>query len=143
MSDALEALRAGGALAGEYNAVFAAVFAAVAAMLLARAGGVGGLISGIAVLLVGWLIGDGMRTIAWARDLADGSGTLLPESPLWANVTAIVVWGAGSLAVGYALPAWAGAFVGRRVTWGTGWIAAAAVSASFSATVLMLVRALP
>ena len=39
-----------------------------------------------------------------------------------------IAWGATALLVGYALPAWAGAQVGRRVVHGTGWIAAGAVA---------------
>jgi len=132
VSHALEALRAGLILAGAYNAVFATAFAAVAAGLCARADRPGRTTAGVFVLLGGWLLGDGMRVIASVRDLVDGAGALLPSAPQWANVTALVVWGVGSFAIGYAFPAWAGAFVGRRVTWGTGWIAAVAVSVSVS-----------
>jgi len=138
----IEAIRAGLVLAGAYNVVFATVFAALAAALCARAGRPARTTAGVFVLLGGWLVGDGMRVIASARDLFDGVGALLPTAPPWANVVALVVWAVASFALGYALPAWAGAFVGRRVTWGTGWIAAIAVSASCSAAVHAIVSGL-
>jgi len=138
----IEAIRAGLVLAGAYNVVFATVFAALAAALCARVERPARTASGIFVLLGGWLLGDGMRVIASARDLSDGAGALLPAAPQWANLVALSVWALVSFGLGYALPAWVGAFVGRRVTWGTGWIAAIAVSASCSAAVHAIVISL-
>jgi hypothetical protein len=64
------------------------------------------------VVLVGWAAGDGGRI---AASLALG-------------VTTLAVWAIVSLLVGYALPAWTGAQVGRRVVHGTGWLVAGAVA---------------
>jgi len=142
VSDAFSALQAGLTLAAAYNTVFATVTAASAAALCSRADRPGRTTAGVFVWVAGWLLGDGMRVIASARDLVDGAGALMPTSPQWANAVALLVWGATSLALGYALPAWAGAFVGRRVTWGTGWLAAIAVSVSCSIAVQAIVSAL-
>jgi hypothetical protein len=92
---------------------------------------------GVAVLIVGWLVGDGLQVISFARDLVDGTGALLPALSTPANWVALAVWSAASAGVAYAAPAWAGAYVGRHVTFGTGWLAAAAVSATVSALVAM------
>jgi hypothetical protein len=71
-----------------------------------------------AVLLAGWTLGDGIR--------------LAGSSASWPYLLA---WALAGLAFGYALPAFAGAYIGRLVHWGTGWLAAGAVA-------LMLVPAL-
>lgn len=71
-----------------------------------------------AVLLVGWAFGDGIR--------------LAGSSASWPY---LVAWALTGLAFGYALPAYAGAYIGRLVHRGTGWLAAGAVA-------LMLVPAL-
>lgn len=141
MSDVFPALRAGLQLTVAFNPIYAAVFSAVAAALAARPGRPGRTVGAVFVLLVGWLLGDGMRIIASLRDLVDGLGSLLPGFGSTGNVTVLVAWAVGSFALGYALPAWAGAFVGRRVTWGTGWIAALAVSLSTSAVIATLAAA--
>jgi hypothetical protein len=44
----------------------------------------------------------------------------------------IAVWAAGTLAIGYVVPTFVGAAVGRRVTHGTGWLAAAAIAAALA-----------
>lgn len=139
MSELLGALQAGVVLAAAYNPVFAGVFSAVCAMLCARRGRPGRTALGVGVLAVGWLLGDGMRAIASARDLADGTGLLLPAAPVGLNGAVIGLWAVLGLGVGYVFPAWAGAFVGRRVTFGTGWLAAAVVSVTCSGLVAMLV----
>lgn len=132
MADLIEALRAGIALAAAFNPVFALIGAVAAACVLATGRGVRRMFAGWSLLAAVWLVGDGMRVVASARDLYDGAGLLLPSAPVWSNVVAVVLWGAGGLLVGYALPAWAGAFAGRRVTMGTGWLTAGAVSVGLS-----------
>lgn len=132
MADLIAALRAGALLAAGYNPVFALVGAAAAAAMLARGRGARRAFAAWCVLGAAWLVGDGMRIIASARNLADGTGALLPAAPEWASWVAIAVWALGSLLVAYVAPAAAGAYVGRRVTWGTGWLSAAAVSVGFS-----------
>lgn len=135
----LGALEAGAVLAAAYNPVFAGVFSAVCAVLCARRGRPGRTALGIGILVAGWLLGDGMRSIASARDLADGAGALLPSAAVGLNGAAIGLWAVLGFCVGYVFPAWAGAFVGRRVTFGTGWLAAGVVSVTCSGLVAMLV----
>jgi hypothetical protein len=73
-----------------------------------------------AVLIVGaWLIGDGLNI-----------AISVPSGPIglvgaW-NVAVMV---AVSLGLGFLVPAAAGAYVGRHVTRGTGWLSAMAVAA--------------
>lgn len=139
MSDVVAGLMAGLRLAAEYNPVFAGIFAAVAAALCARQGRPGRMAFGVALLVVGWLVGDGLQVISLARDLLGGAGALLPDLSLLANWAALAVWAVAGAGIAYAAPAWAGAYVGWHVTFGTGWLAAAAVSATVSALVAMLV----
>jgi len=136
----LSAFHAGAQLAAAYNPVFAGFFSAIAAALCAREGRAGRTALGFGVLAMGWLVGDGMRVVASARDLVDGTGALLPAGTTAANWVALATWALLSAGLGYALPAWAGAFVGRRVTFGTGWLAAAAVSVMCSGLVASFVR---
>jgi hypothetical protein len=77
-----------------------------------------------AVLVVGWLVGDGFRAMAWARDALASDGGATAQ----VLVLAAVTWAVVGLAVGYVLPAATGVFVGRRVTFGTGRLAAASVA---------------
>ncbi len=132
MADLWEALRAGIALAAGFNPVFALAGAVAAACVLATGAGVRRGFAGWGLLVAVWLLGDGMRVIASARDIYDGAGLLLPATPVWANIVATALWGLGGLLAGYALPTWAGAFAGRRVTFGTGWLTAGAVSVGLS-----------
>jgi hypothetical protein len=118
-ADTLSTLAAGVATGLQFNPVFAAGAAAVAAALAgyrrapaSRAAWAG------AVVLAGWAAGDGISVA--------GSEAALPY---------LLAWALAGLAFGYALPAVAGAYVGRNVTRGTGWLAAGAVA-------LMLVPAL-
>jgi hypothetical protein len=69
-------------------------------------------------VLLGWAVGDGVRLAG--ANAAPGY---------------LAAWAVTGLAFGYALPAVAGAYVGRQVHRGTGWPAAGAVA-------LMLVPAL-
>jgi hypothetical protein len=70
------------------------------------------------VVLAGWAVGDGIRIA--------GSSATTPY---------LLAWGLTSLLVGYALPAVTGAYVGRQVHKGTGYLSAGVVA-------LMLVAAL-
>jgi len=142
VTQAFGSLQAGFLLAAAYNPVFAGVFSAVCAMLCARRGKPGRTALGIGILVCGWLLGDGMRAIASARDVADGAGFLLPASSAALNWVAIATWAVLGAGVAYAFPAWAGAFVGRRVTFGTGWLAAGVVSVTCSGLIAMLVTSL-
>lgn len=91
-----------------------------------------------ALLLVGaWAIGDGVSV---AISLGGAAATAASH---WTAATAAGV----SLAVGFLLPAAAGAYVGRRVVHGTGWLSAIAVAAMVAGALLasapVLARALP
>lgn len=92
------------------------------------------------VLLGAWLLGDGARLLARATDAIAGPG--LVEGGDAAQWAVLALWALGGFALGYALPAWAGAFVGRRVTHGTGWLAAGAVAATASGALSMFSGAL-
>jgi hypothetical protein len=126
------ALSAGGALALGFSPLLALLGAAATACLLATGVGLRRTVAAWSFLVAVWLVGDGMRAVASARTLADGAGSLLPASPMWLNGATIALWALGGFALGYALPAWAGGFAGRRVTWGTGWLTAGAVSVGLS-----------
>ncbi len=132
MSDVFGALAAGGALALGFSPLLALLGAAATACMLATGVGLRRMVAAWSVLVAVWLVGDGMRAVASARSLVDGAGSLLPAAPPWANGVAIGLWALGGFTLGYALPAWAGGFAGRRVTWGTGWLTAAAVSVGLS-----------
>ncbi len=86
------------------------------------------------LLAAGWLIGDGLRVIGRLRDTLAGGGPLA-SSPLWLAAAALVVWALVSFAAGYLAAAAAGWAVGRRVTHGTGWLAAGSVAAGVSLAV--------
>jgi len=87
----------------------------------------------VSVLGFAWLIGDGMRVLARTRDVYDGlAGISDGAVPVWAQYAALAIWAIGGLLIGYVLPVWAGVFVGRRVTHGTGWVAATSVSIAAS-----------
>ena len=81
----------------------------------------------LAVAALAWLVGDG--TGVWAGVAAIGRSGRLPGGgpALWVFAAA---WVLGGLALGYVIPAWVGIEVGRRVVFGTGWLAAAAVAAT-------------
>lgn len=82
------------------------------------------------VLAAGWLLGDGLRVLANARDYYD-AGAMAPTG--WPAY--IIAWAIVSLTAGYVLPAVVGGVVGRRVTHGTGWLAAAAVAGALTVAV--------
>lgn len=125
-------LAAGSALAVAFNPLTSIVATPLTAALLGGRDGSGPRRRAWAfvVLSAGWLLGDGLRVLGRARDVLDGTGGLLEAgAPLWAQYSTVALWGLGGLALGYVLPVCAGAFVGRRVTHGTGWAAAGMVAA--------------
>ncbi len=144
VTTALLALRDGLLFAVQYNPLFAAVTAALAAALMgypkaprARREWAG------LVLLAGWLVGDGLRILARARDYYDGVAAFRAAGmALWPGWTTLGLWALGSLAIGYVVPALVGATVGRRVTHGTGWLAAAAIASALTLAVSAGVGAL-
>ncbi|MBA4370341.1 MAG: hypothetical protein C0418_02040 [Coriobacteriaceae bacterium] len=140
--DLLAALVAGLALAGRFNPIASVIGAAACATLLADEDAARSRWTiGLAVLLGAWLLGDGLRVLARTRDLADGVATLLPAGALpSAQWTALGFWALGSLLLGYALPAWAGVFAGRRVTHGIDWAVAATVAVGVSIALTALAR---
>ena len=96
---------------------------------------------GIAVL--GWLAGDGLRILGHARDLYDGvASAALAGAPEWAGWVFIGAWAVVALGIGYVLPMLVGASVGRRVTHGTGWLAAAGVAVALTVAISTGVGAL-
>jgi len=136
VAELASAAGAGLLLGVQFNPVASVVGAAVAAGLFAA-----GRTRAAAVALAGaWLLGDGLRLFSRATDAIAGPGLVAGgEAAQW---VVLVLWALGGLALGYALPAWAGAFVGRRVTHGTGWLAAGAVAATASGALSMLAGAL-
>ncbi len=135
----LSGVTLGVGLALQFNPLVSLVGAVVAAALLTR-----GEWMGIGAVVVGaaWLLGDGLRVATRAHDVIEGVGTPLAEGVVAAWV-ALVFWAVGGLLIGYVVPAWAGSFVGRRVTHGTGWLAAGLVAASVSAALATLAGQLP
>jgi len=74
------------------------------------------------ILFAGWAIGEGLTAVQWVA----GNPTMFKETPeaYWLLVTWIPV----GLALGYVLPTFAGAYVGRLVHKGTGYLSAAVVA---------------
>lgn len=135
----IESLGDGLKLALSFNPIIALLGSAAAAAVLAAGRGGRRAFAGISLLSGFWLVGDGLRVLARARDLADGISALPPG---WLGWATLAIWGAGGLAVGYALPSWAGTFAGRRVTFGTGWLTAIVVSITLSLSVSALLGGL-
>jgi hypothetical protein len=111
----LGAIAAGIASGLRFHPLFAAASAALAAALAgyrkaprSRSWYAAG------VVLAGWVVGDGLR-IAGST----------------AQVATLVAWAVTALAVGYVAPALLGAYVGRQVHRGTGYLAAAVVAIMF------------
>lgn len=138
------ALRDGALLGVQYNPLFALGTAALAAALwgypkASRCRRWWALL----VAVVGWLAGDGLRILARARDYYDGlaayTAAALPTWPGWTN---LAVWALVSLALGYLIPTLVGGAVGKRVTHGTGWLAAAAIAMALAFAISAAVGAL-
>lgn len=139
--ETLRTVAAGIALAVAFNPLASLVATPVAAALLSGRTAPGHVRRGwaVAVIVLGWFAGDGLRVLGRARDVFDlAGGGLGAGTPVWAQYTALALWAAGGIALGYVAPVWAGSFVGRRVTHGTGWAAAAMVAASASVAAAML-----
>ena len=97
----------------------------------------------VSVLGFAWLIGDGLRVLARTRDIYDGMAGLIAGSvPVWAQYAALAIWAIGGLLIGYVLPVWTGVFVGRRVTHGTGWVAATSISIAASLALSAIIGSL-
>ena len=129
-----EALVYGLLLGLKYSPIPAVVGAApAAALFVARVKRVEARVWAGSIVAIAWLLGDGMRVIARARDAYDGQLVLsMGEAPASAVTVALVTWAVVSLGVGYALPVWAGVYVGRRVTHGTGWLTAGSIAVAAS-----------
>jgi hypothetical protein len=111
----LSDIAAGAALGLRFAPLYAAVTAAFAAALAGyRRAPRSRLWWAAAVVIAGWVAGDGIR-------IAGSS----------AHVSTLVAWAVAGLALGYALPALAGAYVGRQVHKGTGYLSAAVVALLF------------
>lgn len=95
-----------------------------------------------AVLVVAWLAGDGLQVLGRTRDVVDGVGAFAHVAPTWAAYMLLAAWALISLGLGYLAPAWAGIVVGRRVTHGTGWLAAMAIAVGASLGISTLVASL-
>jgi hypothetical protein len=80
------------------------------------------------VLAVAWAVGDGIRI----------AGSAVSDPRYGPAYVAVAMWSLVGFAVGYAAPALAGMFVGRRVTHGTGWLSAAAVALTVSLAMAVL-----
>ncbi len=137
---ATTAVTAGFELAIRFNPVFAVVGATAAAALAGRRNAPHEHRFWAGSLLVGaWLVGDGMRIIARARDLYDGVTRLDPTLPVWGDWTTLALWAVLGITIGYGIPAWAGAFAGRRVTHGTGWLTAGTIAVATALAISTLV----
>lgn len=131
---ALGALLQGLRFALEYNPLAAVITVAFAA-------GISGYpraprerrFEALGIAALGWLLGDGLRVLGHARDLYDGvAEAALAGAPAWAGWAFLVAWAVISIAIGYIGPMLVGASVGRRVTHGTGWLAAAGVAVALT-----------
>ncbi len=113
---ALSPALTGVAMGLQFNPLVAAVTSAAAAALVGyRTAPASRRWWALAVLLAGWVVGDGIRVAGSA-----GAGT--------EGAVAAAAWIVAGLAVGYLLPALAGAAIGRAVFHGTGWLAAGTVA---------------
>lgn len=101
------------------NPYSAAIGAMLAAVVWTRSRSARGIFWGLVVLLATWILGEAALRLQFADEVArageNGWLTFALASAL-------------NVGLGYVAPGWAGAFVGRRVTWGTGWLAAGTVA---------------
>lgn len=138
MAEETRALATGLALAISFNPLFALLGSTLAAALAGvRSASHARVAWAVAVLASCWLVGDGLGVLAFALDVGDSVGGRA-SAAAGADWTAIALWAVGGLAVGYALPTWAGVFVGRRVTHGTGWLAAGSTAATACGALIAL-----
>ncbi len=135
-ADLFVAAGSGLALGLAFNPIASAVGVALAAGLATA----GRMLAAVVVLAGAWLLGDGAYLLSSAADGLAGSGLVSgAESAQW---VALGFWALAGIAIGYALPTWAGTFVGTRVTHGTGWLSAGVVAATASGALSMLSRGL-
>lgn len=132
LADVFGAAASGLLLGIQFNPIIALAGAALAAGLFTA-----GRVGAAAIVLAGaWVLGDGLELIAQGTEALSGTG--LVSGGLAAQWVVLVLWALAGLGIGYVLPAWAGAFVGTRVTHGTGWLAAGMVAATASGALSML-----
>ena len=120
------------------GALLGLAFNPLTALIGAALGGALGARSRIAwavvVVFAAWVLGDGVRVVAAVVATLEAAG----EGGVAAQVAPLVAWGLVGLGAGYALPAWAGVFVGSRVTHGTGWLTGGAIAAGVCAAIATL-----
>lgn len=126
----LQSITSGLATGVAFNPAFSLVGAAVAAGLYGfPKASRRNLAWAVAALLAAWLLGDGFRVMGRLQDTLAGSAGM----PAWAAYTLLAGWALAGLAFGYAAPAALGAYVGRQVVRGTGWLSAGFVACLTSA----------
>ncbi|MGB4592508.1 MAG: hypothetical protein WBI63_01875 [Coriobacteriia bacterium] len=126
----LAAVADGVRLGVQFNPLFATIGSAIAAALLGYPKApVERRFTAGAVIVIAWLTGDGLRILGRARDTIDGIGALGNSVSGW---SLLGLWALVSIALGYVLPMLVGVAVGRRVTFGTGWLAAATIAIAVS-----------
>ena len=141
-ADIIAAVLFGLSLGVQYNPLFAVFGAAIAAGIAGRPrSDTRDVVYAAVVIFIAWLLGDGLRIMGRTQDAffdAPTSVNVIVDSP--ANTAiALVLWALVSLGLGYVAPAWAGAFAGSRVTRGTGWLTAIAVSVAVSLALSVIV----
>lgn len=139
-AELLSAALAGLTLAVRFNPIASLAGSIVGAVLVTRSERLGG-----AALVVGaaWLIGDGGRIALHVAGVVSESGGSVASNPITPSALTLGVWAVAGLVLGYVIPVWAGTYVGRRVTHGTGWLAAGAVAAAVSAGIVTMAARLP
>lgn len=138
------ALSAGLLLGLTYNPLAAVIGATLAAAVGAFTARRGSPIPWwLLVAAIVWLVGDGLGVIGQLANVYGGASAslLAAGAPLWAGFVAVVVWALVGFLVGYALPAGVGVAVGRRVHFGTGWLAAAVVAFTLALAIVVLAGA--
>ncbi len=126
----LAAIREGLLLAAQFNPVTALIGAVIGAVALSRGADVLRVAIAVVALAGAWYLGDGARVLVFLGDVPGATGA--------AGWTAVALWAIGGMVLGYVLPALAGGFVGRNVTFGTGWASAAVVAAMVTGLAGML-----
>lgn len=130
VSAVLAAIADGARLGVQFNPLFATIGSAIAAALLGYPKApVERRFTAGAVIAIAWLTGDGLRILGRARDTIDGIGALANAVSGW---IVLGLWALVGIALGYVLPMVVGVAVGRRVTFGTGWLAAATIAVAVS-----------
>ena len=127
----------------QYNPVFGIIGAVVAAAVLGypKAPRERRFWAGAAIVVT-WLVGDGLMIVGRTREAFDGLGSFAQMTPAWVVYILLAAWAVVAVCVGYIAPAWAGIIVGRRVTHGTGWLAAIAIAVGVSLGISSLIAGL-